>query len=122
LLEATSTSLFFNFLQSIISWWMHRLVRWDWQSRVLKLCIVVHHWNCPKSNPWHPHHRGRKLSDSEWGSGPPKPRCEVLCQALHGTWVVVTAVLSEIPSGHWAATCHMNAFHLWLFSMVLMEW
>jgi hypothetical protein len=29
LLEATSTSLFFNFLQSIISWWMHRLVRWD---------------------------------------------------------------------------------------------
>jgi hypothetical protein len=50
--------------------------------------------------------------DSKQGSGPPKPRCEALCQGLHGTGVVI-AVLLTIPSGHQAVPHHTNAFHLY---------
>jgi hypothetical protein len=49
--------------------------------------------------------------DIKQGSGPPMPRCEVLCRGLCGN-EVVTAVLLTIPFVHWAAPCHINAFHL----------
>jgi hypothetical protein len=52
-----------------------------------------------------------KSLDSKQGPGPQKPRCEIMCQGLHGT-AVMTALSVMIPLGHWAALCYMNAFHL----------
>jgi hypothetical protein len=65
--------------------------------------------------------KGVTTLDSKRGSGPPKPRCEVSCQWLHGTGVVI-AVLLTIPLGHQAAPRHIYAFHphgdLWVVPFV----
>jgi hypothetical protein len=55
--------------------------------------------------------RGVSL-DGEQGSGPQKSRCEVTRWGLRGTGVVI-AVSLIIPLGHWAASCHINDFHLY---------
>jgi hypothetical protein len=45
------------------------------------------------------------------GDHPPTPRCEVLCQGMYDTGVVI-AVLLMIPSGYQAAPSCIYAYHL----------
>jgi hypothetical protein len=122
-------------------WALIFVTMWSFIHGILCTCIqritdiIIsrqdHIWDCTTLYHITPHskiqplasssQRGVTSLDSEQGSGPPKPRCEVSCRGLHGTKLVIVVLLT-IPLGHRAAPCCINVFHpygaLWVVTFV----